>query len=439
MQDHFFSLARAIETRLRGAEAFTASFRGEQSDFVRFNRSAVRQAGSVVQQTLTLDLIEGRRHALGSVHLTGNPEDHERLASLVEELRAMRPGLPEDPHLLYSTDGPSSERREPGNLPERDAVLSAVVEAGRGRDLVGIHAAGTTSAGFANSFGQRNWHERGSFHLDWSFHLDGERAVKASHAGFEWHPGEFARKAEAAARHLDVLARPLRRLDPGRYRVYLAPAALHEILLLLGWDGFGLGAHRTRATPLLKMVDQGLRLHPGVRIVENARDGVAPGFQENGFLRAAEVVLIEGGAYRDCLVSPRSAAEFGVPTNGASASEMPVALDMAPGTIAPDAVLAALGTGIYVSNLWYLNFSDRAACRITGMTRFATFWVEDGVIREPISAMRFDESVYRILGEKLAGLTRERELLLDPGSYGERSTDSARLPGILVDDFTFTL
>ena len=36
------------------------------------------------------------------------------------------------------------------------------------------------------------------------------------------------------------------------------------------------------------------------------------------------------------------------------------------------------------------------------MTRFATFWVEDGVIQSPLEVMRFDETIYRMLGENLA-------------------------------------
>ena len=43
-------------------------------------------------------------------------------------------------------------------------------------------------------------------------------------------------------------------------------------------------------------------------------------------------------------------------------------------------VLSALDTGVYISNLWYLNYSDRLACRITGMTRFASFWIENGEV-----------------------------------------------------------
>jgi len=149
--------------------------------------------------------------------------------------------------------------------------------------------------------------------------------------------------------------------------------------------------------------------------------------------------LIDGGAYRDCLASPRSAAEFGVPTNGACASEMPQSLDVAAGDIALDDVLGVLDKGIFIGNVWYLNYSDRAACRTTGMTRFATFWVENGKLQAPLNVMRFDETVYRMLGENLIGFTDGREWILDSSTYSQRSTASTRLPGALVDDFTLTL
>ena len=101
--------------------------------------------------------------------------------------------------------------------------------------------------------------------------------------------------------------------------------------------------------------------------------------------------------------------------------------------------LAALDTGILIGNLWYLNFSDRPACRVTGMTRFATFWVEHGRIVAPIDVMRFDDSMYRLLGDHLVALTRERELIVSSSSYRERSTESMRLPGAVVSNMAFTL
>ena len=101
--------------------------------------------------------------------------------------------------------------------------------------------------------------------------------------------------------------------------------------------------------------------------------------------------------------------------------------------------MAELGEGVFINNLWYLNFSDRPAGRITGMTRFATFWVEGGRIVGPVGPMRFDDTIYRMLGDNLVDLTRSRELLLDASTYGERSTASARLPGALLQALKFTL
>ncbi|MGH7788449.1 MAG: TldD/PmbA family protein, partial [Candidatus Binatia bacterium] len=84
MQNDFHTLADALPALLQGGEVFTCSFNGEQSDFVRFNGGAVRQAGTVTQRVLSLDLIEGRRHAAGTLTLSGDAAaDRGRLAHLV--------------------------------------------------------------------------------------------------------------------------------------------------------------------------------------------------------------------------------------------------------------------------------------------------------------------------------------------------------------------
>jgi predicted Zn-dependent protease len=440
VQDHFFRLADDLMDALQGDEVLTCAFSGEESEFVRFNHSKIRQAGHVTQQSVTVDLSQGQRHAAAELTLSGDPAaDQARLRAILEELRALRAQVPEDPFLLYATEVHSSEQVHPNRLPSGEAVAEQVLNAGEGRDLVGILASGAIHHGFANSFGQRNWHTRHSFNLDWSFYLQADKAVKSRYAGFEWDPAAFLTKVQRALQQLDLLGRPARTLAPGAYRAYLTPAALEEITDLLGWGGFGLRAHRTGTTPLLRMVEQGVRLHPMITLSENTAQGVAPDFQAAGFIRPAQVTLIEQGVYRDCLVSPRSAREYGVGGNGAEAGEAPLSVALAPGTLPVDEVLEALDTGLYVGNLWYLNYSDRNAARLTGMTRFATFWVEKGVIQAPANVMRFDDSLYHLLGDRLLGLTNEQELLLDAGAYGGRSSRSSRLPGALIEGMNFTL
>jgi predicted Zn-dependent protease len=389
---------------------------------------------------LSLDLIHGRRHAAAELALSGDfASDGARLRQLLTELREQLPYLPEDPHLLYATTVHSSAYQGANRLPDKADAVAAVLEAGSGRDLVGMYAAGGVYAGFANALGQRNWFASYTFNCDWSFYYQNDKAVKTSYAGFVWDSTAFVRKVAEAAAQLEVLRRPPHTIPPGRYRVYLAPTALYDIVEMLAWGGFGLKDHRTKQTTLLKMVEEGVHLHPAITIRENTRGGVAPNFQGAGFIKPDHVTLIEAGVFHDCLISPRSAKEYDVPTNGASNAEAPESVDMAAGDIARDDVLQRLDTGVYINNLWYLNYSDRSACRITGMTRFATLWVERGIIQAPLSVMRFDESVYRMFGEHLVGLTAERDFILDPSTYHERSTGSSRLPGALVEDFNFTL
>ncbi len=440
MESYFHDIAAIVSSVIRTDEVHLSTFQGEDSEFVRLNGGRVRQAGSVAMRSLSVDLISGKRHAEGTVSLAGDLElDRARIAQLIEGLRAERDVLPEDPFLAYATEPRSTDRREPNRLPSGGEALDDIHTAGQDRDLVGIYAAGGIYRGFANSLGQRNWYENYSYNFDWSFVRETDKAVTANYAGFEWSRSAFERKVAAASDQLGLLAEPARTIRPGRYRVYLAPAALAEMLGLLGWGGFGLRAHRTKTTPLLRMIEDGARLAPGVTLLENTRDGLAPGFQEEGFLKPDTISLIEAGAYGECLTSPRSSLEYGEPTNGASEGEMPQSLELAAGDLPQADVLARMGTGILISNLWYLNYSDRVACRTTGMTRFATFWVENGRLAAPLAVMRFDETLYRMLGENLVGLTSEREWLLDPSTYGQRSTATTRLPGALVEDFTLTL
>jgi predicted Zn-dependent protease len=440
MQEHFYRLADHVQSQLKGDEKFTAVFTGEESDFVRFNKSAIRQPGTVTQRNFAIDLIVGARHAGGGISLTGDPAiDRSNVTTLVGKLRDLVPFLPEDPHMLFATEVNSGDQKRANKLPPADVAMDAILEAGKGRDMVGIYASGGIHAGFANSYGQRNWFSSYSFNFDWSFYHSGDKAVKSGYAGFEWDPAAFRAKVNAAGEQLAVLSRPPRTVPPGKYRVYLSPTAMSELITTVSWGGFGMKDNKTRQSSLLRLIEGKQQLHESITISENTADGVSPNFQGQGFIRPPKVVMIEKGRYHDPLVSPRSAKEYGVPTNGASDWETPESIDMAPGDIPNGEVLERLGTGIYIGNLWYLNYSDRPACRITGMTRFATLWVENGVIQAPLSVMRFDETLYRVLGENLVGLTAQTEMILDPTTYEQRSTSSWRLPGAVINDFAFTL
>lgn len=439
MQDYFRELSEKIFTLLKPAdEMLLLSFEGEQSDFVRLNRNQIRQAGNVAQQQLSLTLIAGQRQATAAFDLSVELNADLALAKqTLSQLREQLPFLPNDPYLHFATEIHNTHHVAKNSLPLANDALQDVIAAAHDLDLVGIWAGGEISRGFANSLGQFNWHVNYNFNFDWSIYSKEDKAVKQNYAGFKWNAEQLRQEIEYARQTLPLLATPARSISPGQYRVYISPSAMQELTGLLNWGGFGLKSHRTAQTPLLKMIEEGKTLNPNVRFVENHQAGLTPAFTDTGFIKPEQVTLIDNGRYLDCLANARSAKEFGLAVN--CDTERPQSLEIAGGDLQQDRILSELDTGIYISNLWYCNYSDRNNCRITGMTRFACLWVESGIPVVPLNVMRFDESIYHIFGDKLIALTAEQEHIFNTSTYDNRSLASSRLPGALVDDFRLTL
>lgn len=440
----FFSLVDRAVAELHADEVLLANFSGEVSDFVRFNGGRVRQAMTVRQAQLDLALVAHGRRDTTAVTLTGEPStDRDAVGRALAAMRTELARLPADPYLLYATEAQDSERVERGRLPQAaeavDAIVGAAERDGVRDDLVGIFASGPVCRGFANSFGARHWHQVESFNFDWSLYHAADKAVKCAWAGMHWEPAELARRMDAARVQLAHLAQPSRTIAPGPYRAFFAPAAIDELLWMLNWGGVSEKAQRTKQSAIQKLVDGEARLSPRVSLREHTATGLAPAFDAAGFVRPPVVELIERGEHRGALVSARTAQEYGLQANGANDDEAMQSLELSAGDLPAERALAALDTGVWIGNLWYLNYSDRPNGRITGMTRFATFWVENGRIVAPLDVMRFDDTLYRMLGDGLVDLTREREWILNAGTYFQRSVETSRVPGALVGALNFTL
>ena len=439
MKAYFNELAAAVDRALAAGERHATSFCAEETDFVRLNRGKVRQPGHVAQRYIEIRLIRGARHASHAISLSGKlATDVNAVEEAVVGLRGVLPDLAEDPHLALPSTVTSNATERGAALPASEAIVETVLRAANGEDLVGLLAAGPVYRAFANSEGQRNWHAITTFNLQWSLFYRTDKAVKASYCGFDWNDQVLNDRMTASAEQLALVSRPPKALAPGRYRAYLAPDAMQEVAGMLAWGGFSGRALATQQSSLARM-KANVRLDPRVQISEDIAAGVAPRFQSQGFARPDSIPLIADGALVGSLVSPRTAREFNLEANGANAGESPEALAMDGGALPMRDALGALGTGLAVGNLWYLNYSDRPACRMTGMTRFATLWVEDGNVVAPVNVLRFDDTLYRMLGDNLEALTIERELLLESNTYGSRMLTSATLPGVLVSEMNFTL
>ena len=440
MKELFFALADRAFSALRPGEVALLNFSGEVTDFVRFNHAQVRQPMTVRQAQLSVALIDGRRRNQIALALVGTPEhDGPRLDEALTALRAELPSLPEDPFLLYSTAANRSERVDRGALPSAAQAIDDIVETARGTDLVGVLGSGPIMRGFASSLGARHWHAVDAFLFDWSLYHAGDKAVKCAWSGNTWDRTELERRIAEARGQLAHLSGPARTLEPGEYRAFLAPAALDELLWMLNWGGVSEKAQRTKQSCIQQLADGQATLSPLIRLTEDTVGGMAPGFDEAGFSKPPRVELVSGGRHSGSMVSPRTGAEYGIETNGADEDESMSAMTLAPGSLPDAEALAALDRGLYIGNLHYLNFSDRAHGRVTGMTRFATFWVEGGRIAAPANVMRWDDTLYRMLGLNLEALTDTPQWILNNGTYGQRSVQTSRVPGALLRKMSFTL
>ena len=435
-----FELQSDLKKILPDNISYQVYLNAESSSFIRFNRGEIRQPGSVVQAHATIDINQEARHSKSQISLSSSREENFlRLKQCLEPQLDYLSDLDPDPHFIVNPECQKVEAVSETVSDTPQDVLQDILDASKGLDLVGIYATGRIARGYFNSGGSNLHHESDRSHFDFSIYAHHDKAVKCSVSGDRWNKSQFATKIKSAKEQLPYLYNESKRIEPGDYRCYLAPSAVGSILSLLSWSSFSEKAHQTGLSPLKLLRTKEKSLHSGFSLSESPSSLQGPRFNETGFLSPEEVSLIKDGTYASSLVSPRSGKEFGIQHNGAGPSESPGYLKMAYGSLCEEEVLEKLGTGVLISDLWYLNFSDPQVCRMTGMTRFASFWVEDGKLVAPLSVMRFDDSVFNIFGSKLEGVTQQTQTFHEAHTYGSRNTGVMEVPGALVNGLTFTL
>jgi predicted Zn-dependent protease len=435
----FDVLSEHVLGQLHAGEELTINVSAEESLFVRFNNNRVRQNTDVAQIDISLQLQANGRTVSKSRTLTGNVEaDRPALMRLLEQCRDEILVLPTDPYQVPLENNGTSNEEFRGALLAPQDVVAAVVAPAAGCDLAGLYAGGSIIRGNCNSKGQRHWFATETFFLDYSIY-NGPQAAKGCYAGSQWNDAEWAANLTRTKALLALLSKPQQHVKPGAYRTWLAPRAFSDLLGMLGWNALSASAWKQGHSPFRKLAEGEARLSPLLSIEENFSMGLTPRFNSLGEVSEMRLPLIEQGELKSLLVSSRTAKEFGLVANGASGREGPRAMDVRCGSLDEKDVLQALGTGLYLSNLHYLNWSDVVSARVTGMTRYACFWVEGGEIVGPISDLRWDESLYSALGDKLLALGSHAEIDPATDTYYRRALGGCRTPGALIEGFSFTL
>ncbi|MFN3454452.1 MAG: metallopeptidase TldD-related protein [Pseudobdellovibrio sp.] len=439
MQTYINTLSQKLFNLLTSDEQLGMFLHSEDSTFVRFNKSQVRQNTTVNQHELSLQFNKQERTIKMRYNLTLDLENDIKTGkSLIETAREQLMFVDRDPKFISLKNNGNSESFKNVSRPSDSEIPKIIHDTFADSDLAGLWTSGPVRQVSINSEGQNHFFESDFFFLDYSLY-NGSLAAKGYYSEENFSLKNLQAQSSFTKNKLSLLNRPPKNVPRGKYTVYLEPMAVTEILGTLSWGSFSQSNYNQGYAPLRKLKEKQTSLSPLVSLSENLGLGYTPNFNSLGEIAPAETKLVTQGELKSLLVSTATAKEYNLTSTFAEPSEIAKSLELRAGTLQNNKILSTLNNGLYLSNLHYINYSDIQSARITGMTRFACFWVENGEIVSPIQDLRFDESIFNILGQNLIQLTTEQSTFVDVGTYGKRSLGAIKTPGALIKNFNFTL
>jgi len=444
IKKYFSDLCQFSFKKIQSGEELSLSLQGEITDYIRWNQSKVRQTTSVNQFEVEIRFQSNGKKTRFTFPLSAQEQDDQNfLATLVQRAREEVTVLPVDPTYSSLKNNGESHDIKPGKLESAVTVIDHIQAAANHVDLAGLYCGGWTVRANQNHLGQNHFFASENFFFDYSLYVVNEdkenKAIKGLYAGSLWTQKELAESLNEKISFLPYLKKKTVNIKRGKYRVYLAPSAVNEILGVLTWGAFSLSAYKQKRSPFKNLIEKKTRLHPSFNLTEDFETGLCPQFNGLGEVSQKQLTLIKNGSIEQLLVSSNSSQEYKEISNFAEEHEFPRSPKILPGTLNSKDVLSKLNTGIYIGNLHYLNWSDIQNARFTGMTRYACFWVENGKIQGPISDLRFDDHFDQLFGMNLEELGQDSVIEMNTMTYESRYIGGASIPGALIKEMTFTL
>ncbi len=250
----------------------------------------------------------------------------------------------------------------------------------------------------SNSLGVEQFGSFGKSELSLTMVGDGEQSGYA--IGYDPDPRQIdirtvARRAiTKAKRNINPVSLP-----DGQYTVILEPAAVGQLLLFLGFLGFG---GRTMMQHRSFMSGKTGELITGKNIsITDEPNNPAFGsllFDYEGIARK-NITPIDGGkagqgAYDSYYANLMKIAPTGhaLPPNN-SYGPYPKNLVMAPGDKTTAEMIASVERGVLITHFWYINFLNPMKTMITGTIFDGTFLIENGQVGPAIKNMRTNQSI----------------------------------------------
>lgn len=438
----------ARELAVRAVEIATSAGAGHaeavviasEHSLTRFADSRIHQNVSTLDAVVSVRAIDGQRSGVSSTNRTSDESAlAECCASAIDAARRAPadpffPGLPQ-PRTVTSPDRSVDSTRAFGPR-ERAQAVAAIIEQSvtRGAKAAGGIAVTDQTVAVANSRG-----------VAVSMPVTTYRATVLSMApdggsGWASDTGRDVRALAPAALGDRAATLAARSADPvtlgaGVYPVVLAPEAVASVMEMLGW--FGSSAKAVDEGRSFMSGHAGERLmSPSITLVDDALSEHACGltFDFEGMPKQ-RVAVVDHGVVGDAVTDSYWAARTGRPNTGHALpapnafGPLPMDLALEPGDSTPEAMIASLDRGIYVTRFHYVNIEDPIRAVLTGMTRDGTFLIEGGRLTRPVRNLRFTQSAVEALAA-VGGVSAERQLV------GEETATLS--PYLLLEGFAFT-
>jgi len=250
----------------------------------------------------------------------------------------------------------------------------------------------------------------------------------------------------ARAAELARLSRDPIELAPGNYTTVFTPAAVSVLLLCLGEHTFNGLAYAEGRSALNGRLGERI----AAACIDLEDDPAHPqtlrrAFDDEGVPKQ-RVLLIDNGVACGVVHDVRSGAAAAAASTGhalapGGAAEGPGARNLVlRGGRARDLeeLVRPVEHGVLVTRLWYANMVSPHEAVISGMTRDATFLIEDGEITRPVRNLRLTDSVLDML-DGAEELTSEQVLVGDDHLYGRRIDQATALcPALRVASVRYT-
>ena len=172
MESQFSKTSDYLFSLLQADEQLVLNWHGEETTFIRFNKSKVRQISDVLQIELSICLKFQKTESTLQIPISGHwAIDEVNLKQALDQLRERVKSLKVLPYYVEVSNHGSSNTKNIKPLPETSEYLDIICQEISDVDLAGILTSGNTSIGNANSLGQQHWFESSSFYFDYSLYL----------------------------------------------------------------------------------------------------------------------------------------------------------------------------------------------------------------------------------------------------------------------------